>query len=86
LESMRPRTYAAGWHGPWNETRQADWAEAMYTLAYSRPEFEAVTWWDFADVKGKFWPFGGLLRKDMTPKEAYGRLQDLRKAWGVSKV
>ena len=83
LESMRPKTYAPGWHGPWNETMQADWAEAMYTLAYSKEQFEAITWWDFADVKGKFWPFGGLLRGDMTPKEGYVRLQELRKRWGV---
>ena len=64
---------------------QADWLEAMYTLWYSKPHVRAVTWWDFADRPGHFWPFGGMLRKDMTPKESYGRLVELQKRWGVAK-
>ncbi len=83
-ESMRPKISDNGWHGPWSETRQADWLEAMYTLCYSKPEFQAVTWWDFSDHKGHFWPHGGLLNKDLTPKESYTRLLDLQKRWGVN--
>ena len=82
---MRPKTSAPGWHGEWSETTQADWLEAMYTLCYSKPHVEAVTWWDFADHKGHFWPFGGMLRKDLTPKESYRRLVELQKRWGVAK-
>lgn len=84
LASMRPKTPTPGWHGPWTETMQADWLEAMYTLCYSKPEFEAVGWWDLADVDGHFWPYGGLLHKDMTPKESYFRLQKLQQGWGVA--
>jgi hypothetical protein len=81
--SMRPRTYAPGWHGPWTATMQADWLEAVYTLCYSKPAFEAIGWWDFSDQAGHFWPFGGLLDKNNQPKEAYHRLLALQKQWGV---
>jgi GH35 family endo-1,4-beta-xylanase len=85
-ESMRPKTSAPGWHGPWSEATQADWMEAVYTLCYSKPLFQAVTWWDFSDHKGHFWPFGGMLRKDLQPKESFHRLLALQKRWGVGKL
>ncbi len=83
--SMRPKSLSPGWHGPWTESTQADWLEAIYTLCYSKPEFEAVGWWDFADTGGHFWPHGGLLHKDLTPKQSYTRLLELQKKWGVAK-
>ncbi|HEX8523755.1 MAG TPA: endo-1,4-beta-xylanase, partial [Tepidisphaeraceae bacterium] len=84
--SMRPKTEAPGWHEQWNETTQADWLEGVYTLLYSKPLYQAAGWWDFTDRPGHFWPFGGLLRPDMTPKPAYDRLRKLQKDWGVSRV
>jgi endo-1,4-beta-xylanase len=84
--SMRPRTYAPAWHGTkWSPTLQADWLEAMYTLCYSKPAFQSVGWWDFADKGGRFWPFGGLLDEQLRPKEGYHRLLKLQKEWGVAK-
>lgn len=83
--SMRPKNIVPGWHGSWSEMMQADWLEAIYTLCYSQPEFEAIGWWDFADYGGHFWPHGGLLRKDFSPKESYLRLLKLQKGWGVAK-
>jgi len=68
------------WHEPWNEKVQADWIEQFYTICYSKPYVEAVTWWDFAD-KGHFWPHGGFLRPDLTPKESYFRLKELIRKW-----
>ena len=68
------------WHAPWSEKVQADWVEQFYTLCYSKPYIQAITWWDFAD-RGNFWPHGGLLQADMTPKEAYHRLANLMKEW-----
>lgn len=82
--SMRPKDLVPGWHGPWTETMQADWLEAIYTICYSKPEFEAVGWWDVADYDGHFWPHGGLLRKDYSPKESYARLLTLKKNWGLT--
>ncbi len=80
--SMRPKSRVPGWHGPWTETMQADWLEAIYTICYSKPQFEAVGYWDLADVGGHFWPFGGLLHKDFSPKESYSRLLKLKQSWG----
>jgi hypothetical protein len=84
--SMRPHSYAPGWHGPWSPQMQADWAEGIYTLCYSKPAVEEVGWWDFTDQGGHFWPFGGLLNADFTPKPAYLRLQALQREWGLAKV
>jgi len=83
-DSVRSKELVPGWHGPWTETMQADWTEAIYTLCYSKPEFEAVGWWDFADYGGHFWPHGGLLHKDFSPKESYLRLLALKQSWGLS--
>jgi GH35 family endo-1,4-beta-xylanase len=83
--SMRPKTFAPGWHGPWTETTQADWVEAIYTIVYSKPEFEEIGWWDLADTPGHFWPFGGMLNADSSPKESFHRLLKLQEQWGVAK-
>ncbi|HEV2293456.1 MAG TPA: endo-1,4-beta-xylanase [Tepidisphaeraceae bacterium] len=85
-ESMRPKSATPPWHGEaWNETLQADWLEAMFTLCYSHPQIEVAQWWDLADVGGHFWPHGGLLNKDMSPKESFHRLLRIQKDWGVAK-
>lgn len=36
------------WHGGWNEHTQADWLEQFYTIAASRKEIQALTWWDLS--------------------------------------
>jgi endo-1,4-beta-xylanase len=71
------------WHAPWSEAVQADWVEQVYTLAYSKPAIESVTWWDLSD-QSTFWPFGGLLNRQNRPKAAYYRLQGLKRVWGLS--
>jgi GH35 family endo-1,4-beta-xylanase len=68
------------WHGPWSERVQADWAEWFYTIAFSRPEIRAITWWDFSDPA--FIQNGGMLWEDHTPKEMYHRLKALLSGWG----
>ncbi len=68
------------WHGEqWSESTQADWAEQFYTIAYSKPYVEAITWWDLNDPA--FIPHGGLLRSDLAPKEGYNRLANLLRSW-----
>ena len=80
------RHWGPPWHGEsWSETIQADWLEAIFTLCYSHPQIEVAQWWDLADVGGHFWPHGGLLNKDFTPKESFGRLLKIQKDWGVAK-
>ena len=69
------------WHAPWSEAIQADWLEQFYTLCYSKPAIQAVSWWDFSDQAGVFWPFGGLLDEKLRPKEAFYRLRELITRW-----
>ena len=71
----------AYWHGPRSESIQADWVEQFYTLCYAHPAVKAVTWWDFPDAGGHFWPHGGFVRPDGQPKESYRRLQRLIREW-----
>lgn len=61
------------WHRPWDPEIQADWAEQFYTIATSKPQVEAITWWNLSDRR-TFWPHGGLLDVDQQPKPAYHRL------------
>ncbi len=59
---------------PEEEAKQADYVERFYTLLFSHPAVEAVTWWDFADGHSWMGAPAGFLRKDMSPKPAYERL------------
>ncbi|MFP4113834.1 MAG: endo-1,4-beta-xylanase [Spirochaetota bacterium] len=61
------------WHRPWDAEVQADWAEQFYTIAASKRNLEAITWWSLSDRR-TFWPHGGLLDMDDNPKPAYHRL------------
>ena len=79
-------TVLSGKHGwelrrPWpttpaGERRQADYVEKLYTLLFSHPAVQAITWWDLQDGAWQGAP-GGLLRADLTPKPAYDRLLKL---------
>ncbi len=71
---------ALKWHGKeFTETIQADWVESVYTILYSKSYIEAITYWDMSDPG--FVPHGGLVNKDMTPKESYFRLKSLLGNW-----
>jgi GH35 family endo-1,4-beta-xylanase len=77
-----PYPIDAVWHGTeWSEEIQADWVEQFYTLCYSMPQVEAVTWWDFTDPG--YMPNGGLLTRDLRPKPSYERLLKLIGQWRV---
>jgi len=68
------------WHGKqFTETIQADWVESVYTMLYSKPYIDAITWWDFKDPA--FVPHGGLINADLSPKESYYRLKSLLDKW-----
>jgi hypothetical protein len=64
------------WHGDFTETNQADYIESLYTIAYSNPYVEAITYWDFNGAG-----HDGFIRADGTPKESYHRLQELIAKW-----
>lgn len=64
---------------PEGEARQAADVVRFYTMLFSHPAVEAVTWWDFSDLRSFAHSGTGLLRADMTPKPAYDELKRLIK-------
>ena len=77
------------WDGPrpWpstpeGEARQAREVVRFYTLLFSHPAVEAITWWDFSDHSAWKQAPAGMVRKDMSPKPAYDALYELvKKTW-----
>lgn len=61
------------------EAEQAREVERIYTVLFSHPAVEAITWWDFSDARAWQRAPAGFLRKDMTPKPAYDLLKGLVK-------
>jgi len=61
------------------EARQAREVEQLYTLLFSHPAVEAITWWDFCDYHAWKKAPAGFLRKDMSPKPSYQTLRRLIK-------
>lgn len=65
-----------GWHSAWNEHVQADWMEQFYTIAASRDEIKALTWWDSMDPG--FMKTSPFLFEDQVPREMFFRLMALK--------
>jgi hypothetical protein len=69
------------WRRPWDEELQADWLEAIFTLAYSKPWIEAANWFDFADPY-YYIENGGILRSPKGEKKAgYARFSNMVQRW-----
>jgi hypothetical protein len=66
------------WRAAWNENLQAQWLEAFYTIAASKPFVECICWRDLADYEGHFLPHGGLMHNNLAPKAAYHALTNFR--------
>ncbi len=78
-----PYPIDAVWHGTeWTEEIQADWVEQFYTICYSMPQVEAISWWGFSDPG--YMPNGGLVRSDISLKPSYERLSKLIAEWRAS--
>lgn len=80
-----PSSYGADWFSgywrePWTETTQADYAEAVFTLAFGHPQVESITWWDVMDTKPAVIT-GGLVHDNGAPKPAFERIRALLDAW-----
>ncbi len=83
LSTVNVPDSAYAWHAQWDEDVQADWLEAIYTIAYSKPWIKGAHWFDFVDPLG-YIENGGLFKSvEGEPKEAYRRLQALQRRWGV---
>ncbi|MFO8014319.1 MAG: endo-1,4-beta-xylanase [Phycisphaerae bacterium] len=71
-----------GWKLPRNEWKTDPEREAwqarevvrFYTMLFSHPAVEAITWWDFSDYHAWQGAPAGLVRNDMSPKPAYEAL------------
>ncbi len=71
------------WRRHWDEELQADWLEAVFTVANSKPWIEAANWYDFVDPYG-YLKSGGLLRSPQGEKKAaYDRFLRLKQQWQV---
>lgn len=53
---------------PEGEQRQLEQGRLFYTLLFSHPAVDAVTWWDFSDRRAWQGAPAGLVRNDMSPK------------------
>jgi endo-1,4-beta-xylanase len=61
------------------ERRQEKEVVQFYTVLFSHPAVQAITWWDLSDQGAWQGAPAGLLRADMTPKPAYEALMRLVK-------
>ena len=69
------------------EARQAEEVVRIYTLLFSHPAVEAITWWDFSDYHAWQRAPAGFLRADMTPKPAYEALMKrIRGKWWTQET
>jgi hypothetical protein len=65
------------WRRPWDPQLQAEWMEAIYQTALSKPFVEAVAWSNLADLRQTL-PGGGMLDDVLQPKPAFAKLQQMR--------
>lgn len=70
------------WHEDWSEAIQARWLREFCEIALSKPYVDSITYRDLSDRSPHQMPNGGLLRADMTPKQAYNDFVALRKRVG----
>ena len=68
---------AGQWRRPWDPELQAEWMEAVYHVALSKPFVESIAWGNLADLHQTL-PGGGLLDDMLRPKPAFQRLQQMR--------
>ncbi len=61
------------------EAYQAKETVRFYTVLFSHPAVEAITWWDFSDQRAWKGAPAGWLRADMSPKPVFGEMKKLIK-------
>lgn len=70
-------SHAGLWRRPWDPKLQAEWLEAIYHLALSKPFVESIAWSNLADINHTI-PGGGLLDDLYQPKPSFDKLQAIR--------
>jgi GH35 family endo-1,4-beta-xylanase len=67
---------------PEGEEKQKNEVLRVYTMLFSHPSVEAITWWDFSDQGAWQNAPAGLVRADMSPKPAYDALlEQIKTRW-----
>jgi len=68
------------WHSTFlGEKNQSEYLKKFYTILFSHPSVEAITWWDFCDRNAWMGAPGGLVRSDFSTKPAFRTLYNLIK-------
>ena len=82
LEFSAPSTTSTSqtgyWNVPWSEDTQAQYLVTAYSIFFSKPSLQGLTW------GGVSIPESGLLNKDGTLKKSYQALQELLESWRTS--
>ncbi len=68
---------AGRWKRPWDPDLQAEWIDAAYRIALSKPYIESIAWGNLADMNPTL-PGGGLLDGMLKPKPGFTKIQELR--------
>ncbi len=71
---------------PEGEAYQAREVVKFYSLLFSHPAVQAITWWDFSDAQAWKGAPAGLVRRDMSPKPVYQELLKLVKGKWWTRV
>jgi hypothetical protein len=71
---------AGRWRRPWDPQLQAEWMDAVYRLALSKPFVESIAWGNLADINTSV-PGGGLMDDMLQPKPAFVKMQELRETY-----
>jgi len=72
-------TSSGYWHGPWSESIQGRWLEAVFKIALSKPFIDAVAWCQWADRPDMELPMAGLVDSQLKPKNALDGLAAFRR-------
>jgi hypothetical protein len=79
-EGRNDPSAAGRWRRPWDPQLQAEWMEAVYHMALSKPFVESIAWADLADISHLL-PAGGLLNDMFQPKPSFEKLQQMRETF-----
>ena len=77
---------AGKWHREWSDRLQAEWLQAFYRVAISKPFVDTICWRDLADYEGHYIPHGGLCNSDLSPKLAYRELRNFKALLAANAV
>ena len=69
------------------EENQKTEVERIYTMLFSHPAVEAITWWDLSDRGAWMGVPAGLIHRDLSTKPAYDALKKLvRETWTTNET